>query len=196
MTKFAGAKEAKEFLAGRIIDQAQREGISLSELERKMLYFSETDWAPPDITDTARRFESEYDSKEYERKITRLVRGALRRARREGDEDRKTWAEAIRILSNEDHYLLVMTGLAGAPGHPSGDLLRLVATAFAVLTCLFGLIFAADRLGFRSNESIGLILWATAVCLAVAYLVLEAFVGRERAQELLNRFFGFFGLTK
>ena len=34
-------REAKEFLASQIAEEAQREGTPLCEIERKMLYFSE-----------------------------------------------------------------------------------------------------------------------------------------------------------
>jgi len=42
MNPFQSAREAKEFLISRIVEEAQRENIVLSESERKMLYFSET----------------------------------------------------------------------------------------------------------------------------------------------------------
>jgi hypothetical protein len=42
--QFATSSEAKEFLVGKITEQARREGTILSDIERKMLYFSETDW--------------------------------------------------------------------------------------------------------------------------------------------------------
>jgi hypothetical protein len=47
--RFHSAREAKEFLISRIVEEARRENIPLSEVERKMLYFSETDWTLPDI---------------------------------------------------------------------------------------------------------------------------------------------------
>jgi hypothetical protein len=46
--------DPKEFLVGKINNEAQREGIALSEVERKMLYFSETYSALPDIAELAR----------------------------------------------------------------------------------------------------------------------------------------------
>ena len=49
MTRFASAREAKEFLVAKIAEEAQREGVPLSEVERKMLYFTETAWTLPDI---------------------------------------------------------------------------------------------------------------------------------------------------
>ncbi len=35
-------REAKEFLASRIVAEAERENVPLSEIERKMLYFTES----------------------------------------------------------------------------------------------------------------------------------------------------------
>jgi hypothetical protein len=45
---FTAARHAKEFLVSRIVTEAQREGVALSEIEREMLYFSETSWTLPD----------------------------------------------------------------------------------------------------------------------------------------------------
>jgi hypothetical protein len=46
---FSTAREAKEFLVSEIVAEAQRKNVPLSEIERKMLYFSETGWTLPDI---------------------------------------------------------------------------------------------------------------------------------------------------
>jgi len=44
MNQFSQSRDAKEFLIARIVREAQIEGVPLSEIERKMLYFSETHW--------------------------------------------------------------------------------------------------------------------------------------------------------
>jgi hypothetical protein len=49
MKAFHSGREAKEFLISRIVEEAQRENIPLSEIERKMLYFTESGWTLPDI---------------------------------------------------------------------------------------------------------------------------------------------------
>jgi hypothetical protein len=46
MTSFTSAREAKEFLIARIVEEAEREARPLSEVEWRMLYFTETGWAP------------------------------------------------------------------------------------------------------------------------------------------------------
>ena len=66
---FANAREAKEFLVTRIVAEAQRESVSLSEVERKMLYFSETGWTLPDIMVVSDAFDRDYDQAKYEEKI-------------------------------------------------------------------------------------------------------------------------------
>jgi hypothetical protein len=59
--RFATARDAKEFLVSRIITESQREGVPLSEVERKMLYFSETAWTLPDIGEVNDAFDREYN---------------------------------------------------------------------------------------------------------------------------------------
>jgi len=124
MTRFASAREAKEFLVARIAEEAQREGSPLSEVERKMLYFTETAWTLPDIMEVNDQFDREYDAAEYEKKIADLIRNARKRARKEGRPEFDAWSGAIRILSKEDHYLLVMLDEAGATGGFFARILR------------------------------------------------------------------------
>jgi hypothetical protein len=71
---FSSARDAKEFIVGRIVREAERESVPLSEVERKMLYFSETASTLPDITDVKELFERECEEAKYERKIAGLVR--------------------------------------------------------------------------------------------------------------------------
>ena len=78
MPAFATAREAKQFLIDCIVAQAQRDGVSLSEVERKMLCFSETGWTPPDMAEVNKEFDDHYDQGEYERKIAGVVRNARR----------------------------------------------------------------------------------------------------------------------
>jgi hypothetical protein len=114
MSRFTSPQEAKEFLVAQVVLQAQRDGVSLTEVERKMLYFSETDWTLPDIAEVNEEFECEYDQDEYEKKIGRVISDALKQARKEGKESGDNWSDAIRLLRKGDHYLLVMMDDAGA----------------------------------------------------------------------------------
>jgi hypothetical protein len=102
------AQRAKDFLISQLVEEAQRENVSLSEVERKMLYFTETKEPSPDIYEVNAQFESEYDSAEYEEKIAGLLRNAFRRNQKESVEVKHQWKQAVVDLRKEDHYLLVM----------------------------------------------------------------------------------------
>src|SRR5436309_14122782 len=71
MNAVRDAREAKEFLISKIVAEAQRENAPLSEIERKMLYFTESGWTLPDIMQVSEQFDREYDQDEYEKKIAR-----------------------------------------------------------------------------------------------------------------------------
>jgi hypothetical protein len=58
---FHSVQEAKEFIAANIAAQAQRDATTLSDIERKMLLFSEVGWAPPDIMEVSDEFDRQYD---------------------------------------------------------------------------------------------------------------------------------------
>jgi hypothetical protein len=103
-TRFHSAREAKEFLASQIAEQAQRDKVQLSIIEQKMLYFSETDWTLSDMSMISQEFDRVYDQDQYEEKVTTLVRHAYKRALKGHRDDYENWRSAIRLLSREDHY--------------------------------------------------------------------------------------------
>ncbi len=84
----------------------------MSEIERKMLYFSETAWTLPDIMEVNEAFEGDYDQAEYEQKIGKLVRNLCAHTRGNDREEFEAWKEALRTLRREDHYLLVLIDTA------------------------------------------------------------------------------------
>jgi hypothetical protein len=177
MNLFTRAQDAKEFLIARIAEEAQREGIPLSEVERKMLYFSETAWTLPDIWEVNEAFDREYDNDAYEAKVVRLIQGAHKRATEAST--RQMWDDAINILSREDHYLLVLIEQAnGSPpvlidtdGSESGTERRLkfwFIVAVIVLAAVGGVVTAAVP---ELNEKIGFYFWATALATAIGYFL-------------------------
>src|ERR1700740_2818265 len=118
MKAFHSGREAKEFLISKIVEEAQRENVPLSEVERKMLYFTESGWTLLDIMQGSEDFYREYDQGKYEKKIAKLVTKADMRVRRASRDDYDKWWAAIRFLYREDHYITVMIRLAGQP--PAG----------------------------------------------------------------------------
>jgi hypothetical protein len=144
--RFATASDAKEFLIGRIADQAQRSGLALSDVERKMLYFSETESTLPEIGEVNAAFERDYDQTQYEKKIVKLVRQLRARQHRDKTGNDVLWNQAVDKLRDGDHYLMVMIEAAGAVPRPRGDRLKLVASALAISAIVLAVIwFLADR---------------------------------------------------
>lgn len=121
MNRFTIAREAKEFLISKILAQADREKVSLTEVEHKMLYFSETGWTLPNIMEVSDNFDREYNQNDYEKKIARLIRNETKRLKKDDGEEFASWIGAIRRLKKEDHYLSVMIDRAGISAGPVTD---------------------------------------------------------------------------
>jgi hypothetical protein len=137
---FESRRAAKEYLIGRIVDEAGREGVLLSETECKMMYFSETAWTLSDMTEVEEVFDRECDSSAYEAKVGSVARKARAQAVKSGERER--WNEALKVLSDEDHYLLVLIGSGGTSSDALWvDRLKLVGTALMVCLLLLAGVF-------------------------------------------------------
>ncbi len=148
MQTFSTSRQAKEFLVGRVVAEAQREDVALSEIERKMLYFSETAWTLPDMMEVNDAFDDEYDTEEYEQKINRLVSAFRERAHRDDRRELKAWDAAVQKLRDEDHYILVMADTPDPIERRlfTRDGVRLVVTAFVCVCVLIVIVFAVEKI--------------------------------------------------
>jgi hypothetical protein len=144
---FSSQMDAKKFLASKIVSEANLQGMSLSDGERKLLLFSEQD--PESPTDIPNELLEGVDE-EYETKITDLLRAAYQRDR-DNPHELEQYQDAMQKLKGSDHFMLVMAEPALAPTR------------------------AADRVLLRTNRArdiaiyigIGLALVAAAVAIAV-----------------------------
>jgi hypothetical protein len=193
MKRFSNAREAKEFLVSRTVDEAQREGVPLSEVERKMLYFSETGWTLPDIMEVNDEFDSECDQIDYERKIAGLIAHARKRDREENREGFDSWSDAIRTLGKEDHYILVMVQKAHLSTRPPADILKLWGTGMAIVAIIGYAAFLSAKYNvdfdkyLPSKGTVVLVIWATTAALALAYVVLRFLLGKQRMDGLFDK---------
>jgi hypothetical protein len=150
--EFRTIKEAKDCLAERIATEAERGGVPLSDVERKMLYFSETGWTLPDTRVVSQQCDRDCVADEYEQKIARLVRNIEAWNHAQNPETGEVWEDVVLKLSEGDHYLSVLITSAredrtAPPGfipalsaptvRPPHDRLKLWLTAFAVV---FGIL--------------------------------------------------------
>jgi hypothetical protein len=120
--RFQSIRAAKEYLVGRIVAEAERKAVPLTEVERKMLYFSETGWTLSGILEVNEEFERDYDTDTYERKVAGLARAAQDRFTAE---EREAWDDAVVRLSEGDHYLLVLIGGTAPQWEPFPQLSKL-----------------------------------------------------------------------
>jgi hypothetical protein len=204
MDRFSSDREALDFIASRIADEAQREGSALSEVERKMLYFSETAWTLPDILNISVEFDRDYDQNAYERKISRLIKKAVSRARKEQPNESDAWRNAIRRLSGDDRYLLVMMDQAGlgrtsrppVVSRPAGDLLRLWGTGIVVVVLLGGFLWFVNNffpqhnpppLPGGRNDSVGFAVWIGMVGITVVGTIIRFLVGARKFDDTMSR---------
>jgi hypothetical protein len=108
--RFRTIREAKEYLASVIAEEAERDGTPLTEVERKMLYFTETGWTLPDMKEISAKFDRDYDQDKYEQKIASII-SRIQTHLTDGQE-RTRWGRAFEKLSEGDHYLLVLADAA------------------------------------------------------------------------------------
>jgi hypothetical protein len=146
-------KAAKDYLVQQTVEQAALEHVPLTDLETRMMYFTESDPASCDdpiaLND---EFEQEYDTPEYEPKISRLLHNAHKRLKQEDPEKLRQWNEAMRVLNKGDHYILVLWDTEPSSDHPVRDFFKpfgigvLIAVGFAIA------IVIADEYNFDLNR--------------------------------------------
>jgi hypothetical protein len=126
-------KQAKDFLVQQAAEQAGLENIALSDLEKQMMYFTESDPVscenPIELND---EFEERCDTEEYELKISRLFDHAHKRLKQENPEKYRNWDGALQCLRKGDHYILILLGA-------DSELARPVLRIWVVLAWGFGL---------------------------------------------------------
>jgi hypothetical protein len=188
MMAFHSGREAKEFLISRIVAEAQRENTPLSEVERKMLYFTESGWTLPDMAAVYEDFDRDYSQSKYEKKIAKLIRKAAKHDYKESREEYNAWWAAIRFLKREDHYISVIIGVSGL--RPAGDQLRLFGTALAIVMCFLLVLFLSIKYQIDFSKYFGtkddrtFFFWLAGVGVATTYFLVRFIIGRTKRDDL------------
>ena len=133
---FSSESQAKTFFVDRIVSQAGAEMHPLSDNERWMLRFSESD--PEFSVDLARvhQLEAEISDSDYENKIAGLLRRAYQHDVESDSGTRALYREASLTLHQGDHYLLIMIDQALGPvarGHLTSSVLGVFGQAALVV---------------------------------------------------------------
>jgi hypothetical protein len=145
-------REAKDFLVQQTVEQAQLEQVPLSDLERRMMYFTETGECPEDPIALNEAFEAEYDTAQYEEKVSGLMVRAYHRIKQKEPGKLWLWRDAVRLLAKGDHYILVF-----CPRDRSKKSPRMWGTyllAFAIIAGIYAVswFFLGSRGAVRRGE--------------------------------------------
>ena len=105
---FGSQSHAKRFFVDKIVAEAAAELRPLSDNERQMLSFSESD--PEFVVDPVLvdKLAAEISDGDYEAKVAGLLKRAYRRDVARDGATRDTCREAYAVLNQGDHYLLIM----------------------------------------------------------------------------------------
>jgi len=151
-------REAKDLLVQQAAEQAAIENVPLSDLEKRMMYFTESVDAVEDSANLNEEFEAKYDTAEYEAKISKLLHHAHDRIKKENPETTREWDAAMQQLRKGDHYILALWDLPSSE-RPPYDSLKLLGAgllaAVALMAIIFGYHAIANHFGFytRSNSA-------------------------------------------
>lgn len=128
-------RAAKDYLVQQTTEQAALEHVPLADIEIRMMYFTESDPASCDNPiELNEEFERQYNTPDYEAKISRLLHHAYKRLKQEDPERARQWDKAIRVLRRGDHYFLVMWDMKPPTDHPVGDFFKLIGASLLVVT--------------------------------------------------------------
>jgi len=100
--------EAKRFFVDKVVAQAGVERLPLSDAERQMLSWSESD--PDSVVDPRlpEQLASETSDEEYEKKVVGLLARGFTADVAARPEAESQWKQAADVLHEGDHYVLVM----------------------------------------------------------------------------------------
>ena len=105
---FTSQGQAKRFFIEKIVAQAQNDGTPLSDSERQMLGFSESDPECVVNPDVVEKLQREISDEDYEAKVARLLERSWNRDVETDSTARDVYKHAFSVLSQGDHYLLLM----------------------------------------------------------------------------------------
>jgi len=102
------SKEALDFLVEQTLRQVELDGGSLTDLQKRMMYFTESDDAVEDPAKLNAEFEAENDNNEYEEEMGLLLHRTYDRLKRHDPNAKALWDSAISELEKGDYYFLVL----------------------------------------------------------------------------------------
>jgi hypothetical protein len=112
MATFRSQSEARQFFIDKVVGQAAKDGVPLTDDERQMLRWSES--APDSIADVAlaERLTAAISDADYEAKIESFLLRSFEEDTAADARAKDRWSEAWTVLNQGDHYILVIISQA------------------------------------------------------------------------------------
>jgi hypothetical protein len=105
---FSDQYDAKKFFVDKVIAQACKEGSPLSEAQKYMLNWTEVEEGFEIDDRLSEIFHSETTDKEYEERISSLLKHAYHDDISVDASAKQTYRNAYKAMKNNDHYILIM----------------------------------------------------------------------------------------
>jgi hypothetical protein len=173
--------KAKRFLVNRIVDQAKRVEVPLTEVEIAMLGFAEASASQKDL-DTRAVFKRQYDDEKFEAKITKLVRDVYELDKKLGRDE--IWEQSLNSVADddEDMYLAVILKKAGLreppqPWYlPDWRTVRELAPTIALVLAGIVVVFTPFGVNLVPNPILRVVV---ALCFWVAPLLIKKLADKQ-----------------
>jgi hypothetical protein len=174
--------KAKRFLVNRIVDQAKRANVPLSEVETHMLGFSPATASQAEY-EASIVFEREFDKGKYEAKISRLFQDVYEVDKSLGRAE--VWEQSLDALAHEDMYLADIVRKTGLRQQPVPWYLPKLSSLRQYLTAIFmvaaGILVAFTPLGERLVPGPVLRTFLVLCCWLTPWLISK--IGRAQGEE-------------
>jgi hypothetical protein len=102
------SREALDFLVEQTLRQVEVDGGCLTDLQKRMMYFTESEGAVENPSTLYAQFEAENDTNFYEEQMGMLLARTYDRLKRNDAHAKALWDSAIRELEKGDYYFLVL----------------------------------------------------------------------------------------
>jgi len=175
-------RATKDFLVEQTTQQASLARAPLSDLEKRMMYFTESSDAAEDPLKLNEEFESQCHSDEYEKKVSLLLAHAYKRIKNGDAQAVAEWDGAIDTLREGDHYLLVLWYRATTSLIPLGSILRLFVRLAVTLGLLLGLKYLLKPLEISLASFLFLLFATTVIAVALKPQALATYLKRAAMQ--------------
>jgi hypothetical protein len=146
---FTTQKTSKKYFIDRILDQARRSNIALSQAEQYMLGWSETEKGFVIDQRLVDQFNQETTNSKFEQKIINLLMSAYATDIEKDSALKNSYREAYSVLNKGDHYILIMikAAISSRLTNTLKDRVLLVLAAIAVGAIILGIQIALRYLG-------------------------------------------------